>query len=163
MPLMHAYQTEIIIGVVLFLVFVLMLGRKRGRARGGYQTQIRWFRTPQNRPAIYIIQSVQDPACIKVGYTGRKVETRMTEIAVKHGPVRLLFSLRMPHAYPAEQTAHARLRNTRRIRSLGNEWYRGDAHRIRREVLKAARTTRRRAKWRFAWPGRTNIFVWKDF
>lgn len=156
--------TPIIIAVVIVFMFgSLFLNRKRGRPRQSYQTRIRWFSPPQNRPAIYIIQSVHDPRAIKVGYTGRKVEARMTEIAGVHGPVRLLFSLRMPHAYTAEQAAHKRLRSAWWVENIGGEWYRGDPARIRRHVMRAARSTRRTSKLKLSWPGKTKIFTWKDF
>ncbi len=134
--------------------------------RGGPVFQSRgvsWFRRPTNRPALYIIQSLEDPRLIKVGYTARKVETRMAEIAAQRGKVRLLFSLRMPHAYAAEQAAHAALSRSWRVKTLGGEWYAGDPARIRKIVMKAANGTRWRAKMRFAWPKNAKIFVWKDF
>lgn len=157
-------QPMIWLGGLLIFVYMLLRMRRGGkRERGVYQERgIRWFRKPSNRPAIYIIQSVTNPAHIKVGYTSRAVEKRMAEIASKRGPVTLLFSLRMPHAYAAEQTAHRALQANRRIRYLGGEWYRGDPARIRAITLRSAYKTRRRARLRLAWPDSSDIRVWYD-
>lgn len=148
------HALELIGGTLLFITLWIQF------ARTGIK--VPWFRRPKNRPAVYLFQSVRDPSCIKVGYTSRKVETRMSEIAQKRGPVRLLFSLRMPHAYVAEQVAHKMLMRSRGVRSLGGEWYVADPARVRERVVSAAHRTRRQAQRRFAWPKGAEIFIWKD-
>lgn len=154
---MLVYWREALGGAALFVLMMWYLGARRGGSG------VPWLTRPRNRPAVYILRSLRDPQRIKVGYTARKVETRAAEIAAKHGPVEILFSLRMPHAYTAEQTAHRTLRGKWGVRNLGGEWYRGNPESIRRTVLASARKTRRSAKLRLSWPKGGELFVWKDF
>lgn len=134
----------------------------RGRRRNAQNGVVPWFSRPTNRPAVYLIRSAVNPRLIKVGYTARRVETRMSEIAQEKGPVQLLFSLRMPHAFATEQAAHRAMRRARGVRHAGGEWYFADPKRARKIILREARRVRGRARRRFSWPKAGEIFVWKD-
>lgn len=143
-------------------VLITAAARRRGRSRNGQNGSVPWFSRPSNRPAVYLIRSAVNPRLIKVGYTARRVETRMAEIAQERGPVHLLFSLRMPHAYATEQAAHRALRRARGVRHAGGEWYYADPARARRVIMREARRVRGRARRRFSWPRGGEVFVWKD-
>lgn len=122
-----------------------------------------WFKKPKNRPAVYLIQSLQNPNRIKIGYTSRRVEVRMREIAAKNGPVTLLFSLRMPHAYVTEQKAHARMRRIFGVRNLGGEWYLATPEKARTVILQSAHSTKSSSRMRMSWPKSAKILIWKNF
>lgn len=154
----------ILIGLAVFgalCVLLAALSPRRGR-RNAQNGVVPWFSRPTNRPAVYLIRSAVNPRLIKVGYTARRVETRMAEIAQEKGPVQLLFSLRMPHAFAVEQAAHRAMRGARGVRHAGGEWYHADPARARKIILREARRVRGRARRRFSWPKAGEIFVWKD-
>lgn len=143
----------------LTLLVMSLIGR---RGSAPQDARVRWFSAPRNRPAVYMLRLRSNPEIIKVGYTARKVETRMAEIAAQVGPVDLLFSLRMPHAYAVEQMAHRSLRRAWGVKRVQGEWYRVSPHKARRVILRSARKVRMRARLRFSWPRQATIFVWRD-
>lgn len=147
------------------ILFVMPMLSGKGRRSRKVETggKVPWFTKPKNKPAVYLIRSKLNPDMIKVGYTARKVETRMTEIAQVRGPVTLLFSLRMPHAYAVEQAVHRALNGARGVRYVGGEWYEADPKKVRKVIMRQARKVKKRARWRFSWPRGGEIFVWKDF
>lgn len=156
-------QNVLFIFVALMVLSVLLAALSPRRRRGSaLDDSVPWFSRPKNRPAVYLIRSVANPRLVKVGYTARRVETRMAEIAKDKGPVILLFSLRMPHAYATEQAAHRALRRAFGVRRAGGEWYLADPKRARRIIIREAKRTRGRAKRRMSWPHKGRIFIWKD-
>lgn len=119
-------------------------------------SKVRWFRTPSNRPAIYIMKSKSNPKMFKVGYTSRRVEARAAEISAARGPVEIVAWVRMPHAYVVEQRVHARLKGTWRVKDLGNEWYlvknRKPEDLLKKVICSETRKVRILARMKFAWP-----------
>lgn len=143
------------------LIQILLLVRRKTVLQ---KKRVAWFTRPKNRPAVYVLQSRSNPDFFKVGYTSRKVETRIREIEAVHGPVSLIYSFRMPHAYAAEQRAHSRLSRAFGVKPLGREWYqvrRGKSY-VKKAVLKSALSVKREAALKLSWPKKAKIFIWKE-
>lgn len=82
------------------------------------------------RPSVcYVLESLEEPGVVKVGFSRRSGAARARELEAQHKKrLRVVYERRMPWACEVEARLHARLRSASwRVswsRGLGGEWYR---------------------------------------
>ena len=151
--------------VAIFLLIAFLLiqfenWRYSGRKRKPRRATGDGLRPGQfRRPTIcYVIESINKPGLVKVGFSRRSGEIRRREMEKLHGKrLRLLYEVRMPWACEVEGRIHDRLR---RIAwrfpwhyGLGGEWYRppGGARQLIAMVESAAHEVEQDARRMGSW------------
>jgi hypothetical protein len=63
-----------------------------------------WFRAHPVWGTVYLMQSLETPRLIKIGYTQRRTKDRRAElIGSVQGDLKIMFKISMPNAYATEQ------------------------------------------------------------
>lgn len=127
------FWTTVAVGMAFFVALAIAAMQiETWRYRHRPARQLRQPLAPRifRRPSIcYVLESLDEPGLVKVGFTRRSGAARARELEVQHGKrIRVIYELRMPWACEVEARLHARLRSASwRVhwsRGLGGEWYR---------------------------------------
>ncbi|WP_373634747.1 GIY-YIG nuclease family protein [Yoonia sp. SS1-5] len=124
------------------------------------RTSIPWFRR-RRIPfgTVYLMQARDTPRLFKVGFTKRRTKDRRGELnRVARDDMAIVYTVSLPWARSCETLVLGRLRWNpfRRGDTRGTEWFwlgkRESIEAIVRKIDRAARDTRRMARWRWSWP-----------
>lgn len=129
------------------------------------RSSVPWFRA-SGYGTIYLMQSMDDPRLIKIGFTQRRTMDRRAELEEDAGGrLKIVYTLSMPHAYQVEQRVLSSMRKRFFGRGdiRGTEWFRmrpwDSLEGIKRRMSKAALHIRFVAVWKLAWPFMGDIRV----
>lgn len=108
---------------------------------------------------VYLMQARATPRLFKVGFTKRRTKDRRTELnRVASDDLAIVYTVSLPWARACETLILRRLRWNpfRRGDRRGTEWFwlrkRETIEAIIAKLDRAARDTRRMARWRWSWP-----------